>query len=323
MFFFKYIAALFVIAIHSSLFSDTNNTLYIVVVNIIARTAVPFFAVCSGYYMAAKVGLKSKWEKEDSARLLKQWRKLIIVYAVWTVLYLFYSIPTWIETGWFSAWAFVDFGIASVLSGSHYHLWYFLAIIYAFSLFSICLRYVKPKYWIPVSVLLYCCKVLTYGYCFMLPGGIQRIANALDRFVGPRDGALLIFPLMLLGAYINHRGNRLSQKTNLVMLLCTVALLAAEVFHLYRNGQQAVSFVFLTYPVAYFLFALVLDAKPHIHEKTTQRLGAASSVIYGFHPMALEIIHRTEIHSVLLFSICGNSLHSCGTYLFDYKEKVR
>ena len=299
--FFKYIAAILVIAIHSRLFSDINNNLYFAVVHLIARVAVPFFAVCSGYYMAARAGGRATWENEDTAKLLKQWKKLIIVYAVWTMLYLLYSIPTWIQTGWFSAWAFVDFGIAAVLSGSHYHLWYFLAIIYAFPLFCVCLRYIKPKYWMPVSGVLYCCKVLTYGYRFMLPAGIQHVTNILNRFQGLRDGVLLILPMMLLGAIINRRGSRFSRKTNFVMLFCAAALLSAEAIQLYRIGQQVFSFIFFTYPVAYFVFVLVLDTKPPIHERTAQRLGVASSIIYGFHPMALEIIKRTGVQSVVLF----------------------
>lgn len=36
-------------------------------------------------------------------------------------IYLFISIPEWIETGWFSAWAFVDWGIALLIKGSYYH----------------------------------------------------------------------------------------------------------------------------------------------------------------------------------------------------------
>ena len=85
------------------------------------------------------------------------------------------------------------------------------------------------------------------------------------------------------------------------MLFCAAALLSAEAIQLYRIGQQVFSFIFFTYPVAYFVFVLVLDTKPPIHERTAQRLGVASSIIYGFHPMALEIIKRTGVQSVVLF----------------------
>ena len=47
----KYIASIFIIGIHTGFFSDINQTLAFVFQNIIFRTAVPFFAVCTGFFL--------------------------------------------------------------------------------------------------------------------------------------------------------------------------------------------------------------------------------------------------------------------------------
>lgn len=53
--FAKYIASLSIIAIHTGLFADVHPELYFVVVQTISRMAVPFFAVCTGYFLASKL----------------------------------------------------------------------------------------------------------------------------------------------------------------------------------------------------------------------------------------------------------------------------
>jgi surface polysaccharide O-acyltransferase-like enzyme len=48
----KYIAALMVIAIHTAPLSDVQEEAYFILVQVICRMAVPFFAVCTGYFTA-------------------------------------------------------------------------------------------------------------------------------------------------------------------------------------------------------------------------------------------------------------------------------
>ena len=73
----KFIASLFIIGIHTNLFIEVSDFLNFAVVHVIFRLAVPFFAVCSGYYL-------SKSEGDDlgaSMRKMKRQEvKLINVY---------------------------------------------------------------------------------------------------------------------------------------------------------------------------------------------------------------------------------------------------
>ena len=199
---FKYICAIAVIAIHTSPFSTINEGLDFFVVQILARLAVPFFAVCSGYFALGRLRDENISSPESRGAFLQQWKKLILLYAVWTLLYLFLSIPRWIEIGWFSAWAFVDYGIAAVRSGSHYHLWYFLSLIYVWPLFYFCLRKIKRSYWIPGSIVLYLVEVVYYCYKIFLPEIVTKTFTVLSIWEGLTTGVFRLLPFLLMGAYI-------------------------------------------------------------------------------------------------------------------------
>ena len=52
----KFIASLLIIGIHANIGSDINDTLRFLVVDILCRLAVPFYAVSTGYFLASGWG---------------------------------------------------------------------------------------------------------------------------------------------------------------------------------------------------------------------------------------------------------------------------
>ncbi|WP_216696872.1 acyltransferase family protein [Anaerostipes faecalis] len=130
----KYIASLFVIGIHVAPLKNISDFGNFYLENVIFRVAVPFFIVCSGYYLAQKLEFKDNKclnNSSNSNYIKKYKKKIMVLYIEWSLIYLLFSIPTWLETGWFSIHAFIDWGLALVVNGSYYHLWYLLCIIYA------------------------------------------------------------------------------------------------------------------------------------------------------------------------------------------------
>ena len=51
----KFLAALLVIAIHTSLFEDLDSQLYFLFNSVLCRLAVPFFAATTGYYLCRAI----------------------------------------------------------------------------------------------------------------------------------------------------------------------------------------------------------------------------------------------------------------------------
>lgn len=297
---FKFISSILIIGIHTNLFADINDTLNFAVVDIVCRLAVPFFAVCSGYFLS-----KSLAKNEFRAKPIKkqEW-KLIKLYALWTVLYLLYSIPTWIKTGWMSFGAFKDYALATVTQGCHYHLWYLISLIYALPLFYLCVRFTKNrKLLFALMIALYIIKAISYGYARWLPTFMQTIFGIGGKFSALFDAVFLLLPLMLLGFFISQK--KIPLKLSLIGFIVSFSLLTVEAFTLKAFGQESVSFIFLTLPTAYFLFSLISQMNWNLNGKVCTLLGSASLMIYCFHPMIVELFFDIVPSSILLFVIAA------------------
>ena len=299
---FKFISSLLIIGIHTNLFVDINDTLNFAFVDIICRLAVPFFAVCSGYFLS-----KSLSKNEYGAKPIKkqEW-KLIKLYVLWTVLYLLYSIPTWIKTGWMSFGAFKDYALATVTQGCHYHLWYLISLIYALPLFYLCVRFIKNrKLLLVIMILLYIIKALSYGYSQWLPIFMQTVFEIGGKFSALFDAVFLLLPLLLLGFFISQK--KISLKFSLIGFIVSFSLLTVEALTLKAFGQESVSFIFMTLPTAYFLFSLISQMNWNLNGKVCTLLGAASLVIYCFHPMIVGLFIDIVPSSILLFIIAATN----------------
>lgn len=293
--FIKYMSSLLVIIIHTHPFMNINSSLEFISVNIISRNAVPFFAICTGYFLSSKyksVNNQFSW--------LSHWKKMIIIYFIWTVVYLIRLIPDWISSGWFSMYAFIDFAIATVFSGSYYHLWYILSIIYAIPLFIICLKKLDKKSIIYLSILLWGIKALSYGYFQWLPQSLILFFNFLKKISGLRDAVFCILPLMLLGSYISTQTVK-SNRFYIVGLMASSLLYFIEIFILEYLGQEQFSFIFFIFFVSFFLFNLLLKLNINDKRNISFLFGKASIIIYLVHPLVIDFFKLVTNDNFVLF----------------------
>lgn len=285
----KYVSALLIAAIHCNLFRDVSGTLYFAVVNVLCRFAVPFFAMCTGYFLA-------KWEKktDDSAAsnrlLFRQEKKLVLLYAVWTIVYLLWSIPKWVRTGWFSAHAFLDYAVCAATKGAYVHLWYLLSLILALPLFWLCLKKCKPKQMLALAICLYAVKTIRYAYYIFLPPQAGEALALSDRFPALFDAVFCILPLLLLGAYCSMESRRLSVRRMIIVAVSMLIFLISEKQMLVVLGRSSITYLFFALPLANYVFRAVLTINRPIKNRTLVRtLGTASLFIYCVHPMFAEL----------------------------------
>lgn len=313
----KYIASILIVAIHTSVFSDIDKTLSFTVVDITCRVAVPFFAICSGYFITCRLEFGKTLQKSVSNRMVfwNQWNKLVRIYAVWTVIYLFHSIPMWIEIGWFSPHAFVDYVIGSVTKGSHYHFWYLWGMIYTLPVYYLFLRLCKRRYWEIAIVILWMLKALGYAYSRYIPAPFSIVLEKLGTF-------LCLLPLLAVGSVIAKQ-----KQKSLGFYLTGFALsfvgLIAEAFILRHCGQNAVSYVFFTLPVAYFLFCLIVNLKTELKSELPRTLGAISLFIYCVHPILVELTDHIFQSTLIHFSFVtlGSTFLGFGYYYLRKRLK--
>ena len=293
----KYVASIMVVAIHTGLFSDVNHILNFAVVNVLCRLAVPFFAVCSGYFMGkcSKSGMTY-----DAYAFLRQWKKLIALYIAWTVIYMLYSIPAWVETGWFSLWAFVDFAIAACTKGSYYHLWYLWGMIYTLPVFYVIVKRVRAQYWVGLVAVLWFLKVAGYAYSFCLPSTLSCII-VITEILGD---FFCLLPLLLIGAIIAQQSRKTRCFYRMGLMAC-ISLLIAEALFLKHCGQEAVSYIIFTLPTAYFFFNCVLYLPARKLIKRSSEMAGISTFVYCAHPIFVEILSEYITASIMRFVVCS------------------
>lgn len=291
----KFIAALLVVAIHTSLFNDVNETLYFVFNELICRLAVPFFAICTGYYLCLSVN------GDQSNKVWKQEWKLIKIYALWTLLYFLFLIPNWIEIGYLSIPNCIGYLKSAVLIGSYFHLWYVLYVIYAIPVFYLCLKYIRSSLWIWIAIALYGINAFNYGYSsFYSEDSWVQIFSCINKGYAIVKSQFVILPMLLCGAYLTRRTG--SPKRNMSLLTISFIALIVEASLLRHYAQlEKVSQIMMILPTACFIFASLISIR--VDKPRFKHLGAMSLIIYCVHPMFCRYINDIVPNTITSFVI--------------------
>ena len=287
----KFICAAFVVAIHVAPFGSTNGTGVISYFNFfiqdyLARIAVPFFFITSGYFLFRKTDMNNfdiKPAKQYVIRLIK-------LYLIWSLIYfpvklgsiitdkkgILHGISTY----------FKDF----IFSTSYSHLWYLNALIFATAILSLLLyKRVKPAILIAGGGIFYLLGL--FGQSWF--GFLEPLRNTFvwdilksvqSLIITTRDGlfdGLIFVGIGMLFAYYEIK---LTRKQSVAGLTVSLILLFVESFGLQYLGYSRShdTYLFLV-PTAFFLFAVIRDIKLPDNPKY-KRMRILSSLIYFIHP---------------------------------------
>lgn len=280
----KLVAALLVVGIHTDLFGDCNEQLQFLFTGLLCRMGVPFFALCSGYYLA------------DKESVLPQWKKLVKLYLLWSVIYLVWLQPNWFETGYVSLNAYVGYCKSMMLTGSYFHLWYVLYVIYALPVYWLVKRYVPVKMWLPIATLLYGTAALQYGYSQWLPDAINTAMSTVNGFYALTNSQFVLLPMLLIGGYLKRMGIP-KLRISLILLIISAGLLITEGEFLFAHGLRLVSYVLMILPTAASIFCVLQNLT--LRSFPLKRCGELSLLTYCVHPILCYYINPIMPYTVL------------------------
>lgn len=291
----KFVAALFVIAIHTALFQDINYSLYFIFNELICRLGVPFFAICSGFFVCKEI------QGKGFKAIKRQEYKLIKIYILWTILYFLFLLPNWIEIDYLNFKNCIGYIKSALLSGSYFHLWYLLYIIYSLPFFYIVVKYVNFKYWIYIAILLYGLYALYYGYIEFLPKKVSQVLNLIKIGYALSISQFITLPMLLCGAFLS-KTKKWTLKNSYIGLVLSFILLMTEATILKSwNHKSEFSYIFFILPVAYYIFRTLY--KVNINKFRWQNLGNVSLIIYCIHPMFCKYINLLPSNTIIHFII--------------------
>lgn len=275
-------AAILVIAIHTSPLADFNETGDFILTRVLARIAVPFFFITSGYFLLSRY--------HDSDRKLRHFlKKTGWIYGASILLYL----PLNFRNGYFSQSQLLPELLKDLIfDGTMYHLWYLPASMLGMLIAWKLVEKLDFSKGLVMALLLYLVGLFGDSY-YVVVEKLPLLKAFYDRlfelFDNTRNGLFFAPVFLILGGFIADERRKLSSVEAGVGFLISLGLLLAEALILHRHGFQRHDsmYVFLL-PAMYFLFHLILLWKG----RRIPLLRPASLVVYLIHPLVIAAVWR-------------------------------
>lgn len=210
----KLFCALLVIVIHTSPLAGCSAIADFYLTKVLAGIAVPLFFAMSGYLFFGKLILedgKIKRCVENRSRLRNYLKRIGILYLTWSAVYLLYQLPQWHASGWWGLYVIKDYLVSFLLSGSYYHLWYLLALIYAVPLLYFLLTFVKKDKLVWICAAGWLVECLLYSYRWLGMEGVEPLKWLTSHFDILFCAAFRAVPLLGIGVLCTCGGGKYLQ----------------------------------------------------------------------------------------------------------------
>ncbi|WP_242272970.1 acyltransferase family protein [Bacillus cereus group sp. BfR-BA-01310] len=297
----RVIAAILVITVHTDpLFHYSQDGNYFLV-SVLARIAVPFFFVTSGFFFASKVRINYSF-KEDLPQVIPVISRLIKLYVIWTLIYFPLQMYIWVKGG--ESWRYwLVYLQKAFFEGSYYTLWYLSALIFAMAFSFVLFKLCKPKIVLGITLMLFICGTFLQSY-FDIFRSRELLSWYYTLFLTTRNGLLFGSFFVSLGMYISYFKKTRSQKYNIGFLFLSFVLLTFEAFNVQHlaftkgNGMW-----FMLVPTVYFLFMTLLNVNLENHS-SYHILRPLSFLMYVSHGLFLILFSKLyRIDSLLYFIV--------------------
>ncbi len=253
----KLVAAFFVVANHTGPLLSVNKTADFIVTGYIARLAVPFFFVSSGFFF--RLAVKNIPSKQQLEKLYQFTKKTLRLYLFAVIIYL----PLNLYSGDFSNLSILEWLQKLFFTGTDYTLWYLPASVMGLWIVYWLWRFGGSKLMLLTSSVLYIIGLTGDSYySFIKEGTLLYTAQQLlvKLFQYTRNG-LFMAPVFMGIGFILARSKEKAKPSKTpytVGLLLSLAGLFFETtyIHLFTDPHHESMYLFLI-PAVYFIFALV------------------------------------------------------------------
>ena len=283
---FRLLAAVLVVCIHTGPLGSYSGAADFWLCRVLGRTAVPFFLMTSGYFLA-----ESGWR--STGRFLK---KTLLAYAAAVLL----CLPLNLYMGGYGP---LEWGRRLLLEGTLYHLWYFPAVLLGTLAVRGLLRMGRAAA-LAAAFGLYLLGLggdSYFGLAARVPGLRAFYGGVFALFGYARNGLFYVPLFLLLGA----EGKRWSLRTSVLGGALGLALMSAEGFALRALGWPRHDSMYLFLPLwMLFLFSLLLNG----NRGEDWRARRLSRLVYLLHPLCIVLVRGAAGFAGLEGPLVENSL---------------
>lgn len=298
----RVLAAIAVVIIHADVFRTPalehqtgEVNLYGVILNQLARFAVPFFFVVAGYFWGMKV--RNGTPVVTAAR--QSISRIAPVLLAWTLVYLLpYNFGSMIEHGplgplkvWY--WNLRDLAanpFSLLFESTKQHLWFLIAFLWSVAITAslVYLRTIKTL--VVVAAGLYITGILALSYA-KTPVGINI---GLFTLQGPFFGTLFFVTGYILSGFTPSAR---WFKVGLAVVLAGYLIHFSEVYWLWNHWQARPihHYVFGTWLIGLGVAMVALADLPAMRSETMAKLGRLTLGVYLIHPIFLENLQAFKV----------------------------
>jgi surface polysaccharide O-acyltransferase-like enzyme len=206
----RVVAIVAIIAIHTSPFETDVGPVggrldLATLINQLARFAVPYFFVVSGYFWAAKFrDVSDIWAPTFSMA-----RKILFLFVAWSVLYILaFNYASEFSAGMHGPLGRILLNVSTAASdpirlafeGTRVHLWFLMSLLWCLFVSAVLIRLNWTRALVALALLMYVVSLLTGAYQDT-PLGIQSDFNF-------RNGPFFGLAFFVTGYWLNRRGRK-------------------------------------------------------------------------------------------------------------------
>ena len=293
---FRYICAVMVIAIHTNPFLDASKKLGYIFSQIVPRIGVPFFFAVAGYFYIQKL-------ERGETPFFSYFKRLLITYFIWSCLY---DIIDFVQWGHLNPKNFITSCVIQfIITGSHYHFWFFPALIFSVCCTTLIIKIVFKKILIPLSIILYTigclgCSYYEIGITIPILGKLFTFSH----FNLIRRVLLMGFPFFICGYLVYKIKEKVIHvTTNKKLLLTWFAVVAIWLLEIYivriLEWQTNIIITFALYPLVIITLLILLKNPLPQYKLLSAKSRVLANFTYYSHPfciMCLGFLANNILH---------------------------
>jgi len=296
---FRVFAIVAVIVIHTTPFhagvdplGDQLDTAMIL--NQIARFAVPFFFVVSGYFWGRKV----EQSGDCSATSVAMAKRIALLFVAWSMIYLIqwnlvdaFSYGPWgpIKQIYWAASAAIQYPVVTLFQGTKGHLWFLSSLLTCLGISGVLVRSGNDGLLLPLAIALYGVGLAGKAY------GATPIG--FDSGFEFRNGPFMALLFFVTGYRMRHlRKQSRWLGVGLGLALFGTALHFAEIalLHRYWNVSLDQDYVVGTYPMGVGVAIMALSGVRQLGFPLVARIGPFVLGVYAAHFMFVDLLQPLD-----------------------------
>lgn len=291
--FLQFSLAILVILFHCSRIFE-SDAIHFIQTNLFGRMAVPFFVVCSSFFIYLKTESNPNYQRNYIKRYIK-------MYLLWSIIFLPYGLAFFQSLSLPLYTLPIMLFAAIFYIGMCYHLWYLPAFLTGFYLVERAKEKFLFKYILLISFILYLIgSIETYSAYLENTRILSIYLDYSAIFYTSRNG-LFFMPIFISIGYLlyAYRNHPFLNHYTFSKLLFSFLFLLIEGWFVFRNQGIDKNFLIMLAPFTFFLFNWAIRTDI-FRNKSFNSLKDLSTMYFFLHPIFIEISRK--LSSNLLFN---------------------